>query len=172
MVAVRLASPAVTRRFGRVLAGLLRPPAVVTLQGELGTGKTTLVRAALRALGARGAITSPSFTMAQTYVGRGGLRLHHLDLYRLAPGDDAALFAWSDYLDDGSIVFVEWPEAAAPELPTADVVVSLAHETPTSRTARVLAQPALAPALMEGLARAGIAADVTSVPAARAGEAP
>ena len=144
---------------------------LVTLEGELGTGKTTLVRAALRALGVRGAITSPSFTMAQTYVGRGGTRLHHLDLYRLAPGDDAALFAWSDYLDDGSIVFVEWPEAAATELPVADVAVSLAHDTLTSRTARVLARPALAPALVAGLAGAGIAAAVTSVPQTHAREA-
>jgi tRNA threonylcarbamoyladenosine biosynthesis protein TsaE len=171
MVSVHLASPVVTRRFGRVLAGLLRPPVVVTLQGELGTGKTTLVRAALRALGARGAITSPSFTMAQSYVGRGGTLLHHLDLYRLSPGDDAALFAWSDYLDGASIVFVEWPEAAATELPAADVAVSLAHETLTSRTACVLARPVLAPALVAGLAEAGIAAAVTSVAPAGAGEA-
>ena len=170
MVAVHLASPVATRRFGRVLAGLLQPPAVVTLQGELGTGKTTIVRAALRALGAHGAITSPSFTMAQTYVGRGGTRLHHLDLYRLAPGDDAALFAWSDYLDDGSIVFVEWPEAAATELPAADLAVSLAHETLTSRTARVRARPALAPALVAGLAGAGMAAAVSPGPPASAGE--
>jgi tRNA A37 threonylcarbamoyladenosine biosynthesis protein TsaE len=109
--------------------------------------------------------------MAQSYLGRGGTRLHHLDLYRLAPGDDAALFAWSDYLDGESIVFVEWPEAAAAELPATDVAVSLAHETLTSRTARVLPRPALAPALVAGLAGAGISAAVTSVPPARAGEA-
>jgi tRNA threonylcarbamoyladenosine biosynthesis protein TsaE len=171
MVAVHLASPVVTRRFGRVLAGLLRPPAVVTLHGELGTGKTTLVRAALRALGARGAITSPSFTMAQSYVGRGGTRLHHLDLYRLSPGDDAALFAWSDYLDGESIVFVEWPEAATMELPAADLGVSLAHETLTSRNASVLARSALTSELMAGLAGAGISATVTSEAPAQAGEA-
>ncbi len=171
MVAVHLASPVVTRRFGRVLAGLLRPPAVVTLQGELGTGKTTLVRAALRALGARGAITSPSFTMAQSYLGCGGTRLHHLDLYRLSPGDDASLFAWSDYLDGESIVFVEWPEAAAAELPAVDLGVFLAHETLTSRNASVLAGPALASGLVAGLVEAGIAATVTSEAPAQAEEA-
>ena len=76
-----------------------RPPALVTLRGELGTGKTTLVRDVLRALGVEGVVASPSFTLAQSYEGAGGLRLHHLDLYRLGRGADAALFAWEDYLD-------------------------------------------------------------------------
>ena len=71
-------------------------------------------------------MASPSFTLAQSYEGDGGLRLHHLDLYRLAPGADAALFAWEDYLDGASLAFVEWPEAGAAELPPADVEVVLA----------------------------------------------
>ena len=71
MVALTLASPAQTRKLARVLALQLRPPMLLTVEGDLGTGKTTLVREVLRARGVRGAITSPSFTLAQSYHGRG-----------------------------------------------------------------------------------------------------
>ena len=70
MISLTLASPAQTRKLARVLAVQLRPPALVTVEGDLGTGKTTLVREVLRARGVRGAITSPSFTLAQSYHGR------------------------------------------------------------------------------------------------------
>ena len=101
MVALTLASPAQTRKLARVLALQLRPPMLLTVEGDLGTGKTTLVREVLRARGVRGAITSPSFTLAQSYHGREGEQLHHLDLYRLSRGADAELFAWDDYLGSG-----------------------------------------------------------------------
>ena len=71
---------------GRALGRLLRPPALVTLAGELGTGKTTLVRAAFGRRACAAPVVSPSFTIAQSYRGRRGLRLHHLDLYRLSAG--------------------------------------------------------------------------------------
>ena len=125
MLTATLTSPEATGTFARLLAVRLAPPALVTLRGELGTGKTTLVREALRALGVEGVVASPSFTLAQSYEGADGLRLHHLDLYRLGPGADAALFALDDYLDDAALTFVEWPEAGAAELPPADVDVLL-----------------------------------------------
>jgi tRNA threonylcarbamoyladenosine biosynthesis protein TsaE len=84
MLSVTLTSPAETRRLARALAAALSPPALVTVEGELGTGKTTLIREVLRARGVRGAVASPSFTIAQSYRGRGAQRLHHLDLYRLS----------------------------------------------------------------------------------------
>ena len=95
-------SPRRTRpgRSRALLAVALAPPALVTLRGDLGTGKTTLVREVLRALGVEGVVASPSFTLAQSYEGADGLRLHHLDLYRLSPGADAGLFAFDDYLGD------------------------------------------------------------------------
>ena len=111
MLSLTLRSPAATRRFARVLAGVLEPPALVTIEGDLGTGKTTLVREVLRAPGVRGAVTSPSFTLAQSYRGRDGVTLHHLDLYRLSRGADVDLFAWEDYLGRDAITFVEWPAA-------------------------------------------------------------
>ena len=137
MIALTLASPAQTRKLARVLAVRLRPPAVITVEGDLGTGKTTLVREVLRARGVRGAITSPSFTLAQSYHGRDGELLHHLDLYRLSRGADAELFAWDDYLGPEAMTFVEWPAAGSDALPPADLRVELEHRTRSSRAARI-----------------------------------
>lgn len=159
MVTATLPSPETTARFARLFAGLVRPPAVVTLQGDLGTGKTTFVRGVARALGVGGEVTSPSFTLAQTYRGRGGLVLHHLDLYRLGPGADVELFAWDDYLAGDALVFIEWPEAGAGELPPAEVRVELTHDTPTSRGVRLWAEPDRQAGLADALRAAG-AADV------------
>jgi len=139
MIHVALPSPAATASFGRALADCLSPPALVTLAGELGTGKTALVRAVFRRLGVREQVVSPSFTIAQSYYGNGGVCLHHLDLYRLSPGDDAALFPWEDYVGAGAITFVEWPEAADRQLPPADVCIRLYHEERRSRRAEISA---------------------------------
>jgi tRNA threonylcarbamoyladenosine biosynthesis protein TsaE len=156
MLTATLTSPEATATFAHLLAARLAAPALVTLRGELGTGKTTLVRDALHKLGVEGVVASPSFTLAQSYEGAGGLRLHHLDLYRLGPGADAALFAWEDYLDGSSLTFVEWPEAGAAELPPADVEVVLSHRTPGSRGLELHAAAALEEALAAELGAAGI----------------
>jgi tRNA threonylcarbamoyladenosine biosynthesis protein TsaE len=139
MLILTLASAAQTRRFARVLAAQLRPPALVTVEGDLGTGKTTLVRELLHARGVRGAVTSPSFTLAQSYHGGGGEALHHLDLYRLSRGADVDLFAWDDYLGPRALTFVEWPAAGFEALPEADVRLELQHRTRRSRIARLRA---------------------------------
>ena len=157
MVRAHLESPAATGHLGRALVRLLHAPALVTLAGELGTGKTTLVRAAIRAAGVRGPVVSPSFTIAQSYSGYRGLRLHHLDLYRLRPGADVELFAWVDYLTADALTFVEWPEAGSHELPPADVRLTLYHDTPHSRWAEAEAEEALESALVAALAAEGVA---------------
>jgi len=168
MLTLILASPAQTRELARLLAGLLRPPALVTIEGDLGTGKTTLVRGVLRARGVRGAITSPSFTLAQSYRGRHGERLHHLDLYRLSAGADAGLFAWDDYVGPDALTFVEWPAAGSESLPLADVRVRLDHRTPRSRVAELTAAPDLEATVAAAAATLGI--DVSeSTPAGKAG---
>ena len=156
MIAATLTSPTVTGRLARALAPLLEPPAIVTLQGDLGTGKTTLVRGLLRALGVRGAVTSPSFTLAQSYRGRGGIALHHLDLYRLGPGADVELFAWDDYVGPQALVFVEWPEAGATQLPPADVAVRLKHRSFRCRELELSAAPGLEQKLLGALRAAGV----------------
>ena len=170
MVALTLASPAQTRRFARVLARLLQPPALVTIEGDLGTGKTTLVREIMRVRGVRGVVTSPSFTLAQSYHGRQGEALHHLDLYRLSRGADVDLFAWDDYLGADAVTFVEWPAAGSEVLPAADVRLELLHRTPRSRLARLHASATLEREAAEGAAAAGIQvnAPIANGPAAAA----
>ena len=156
MVTLTLTSPAQTRRFAGVLARLLQAPALVTIEGDLGTGKTTLVRAIMRARGVRGPVTSPSFTLAQSYHGGRGEVLHHLDLYRLGSGADIDLFAWDDYLGTDAVTFVEWPAAGSGALPAADVRLELLHLTPRSRRARLDASAAFEQAVAAGAAAEGI----------------
>ena len=104
--------------WGRDFARTLTPPAVVALSGELGAGKTTLVRAIASALGAEGPVTSPTYTLVHRYDGD-GVTLHHVDAYRLRPSDDVRDLGFDDMLaDPRAIVLVEWPErlgAGAPE---------------------------------------------------------
>ena len=156
MLSVTLTSPAQTRRFARALAALLAPPALVTVEGDLGTGKTTLIREVLRARGVRGAVASPSFTIAQSYRGRGDERLHHLDLYRLSAGAESELFAWDDYLGGDALTFVEWPAAGREALPPADVRLALEHRTRTSRAARLWASPPFEERLTAVAAESGV----------------
>jgi tRNA threonylcarbamoyladenosine biosynthesis protein TsaE len=95
---------------------------VVTVSGELGSGKTTFVRGACRALGVEGPVTSPTFTIGHRYRGRVGVS--HLDLFRFR---DVSAAEWGDlepYFDD-AVVFVEWPEAGRGVLPPARVEVRL-----------------------------------------------
>jgi tRNA threonylcarbamoyladenosine biosynthesis protein TsaE len=102
-------SPQETEAAGAELAVRLEPGDVVLVSGELGSGKTTFVRGACRALGVNGAVTSPTYTIGQVYAARDGLEVAHLDLYRLQSlgGEDPALL--DDYLTPARIGFVEWP---------------------------------------------------------------
>jgi tRNA threonylcarbamoyladenosine biosynthesis protein TsaE len=94
------------------------------VQGEMGAGKTTFVRGAVRALGVTGPVTSPTFTLGNRYEGR--VPVAHLDLHRLSTlaGEDPGLL--DDYVDAATIAFVEWPEVAESEL-SAVVRVRLEH---------------------------------------------
>jgi tRNA threonylcarbamoyladenosine biosynthesis protein TsaE len=97
---------------------------VVTVSGELGSGKTTFVRGAARALGVTQPVTSPTFTIGHRYQGR--VDVSHLDLFRFR---DVSAAEWGDlepYFDD-AIVFVEWPEAGVGVLPPARFKVHLEH---------------------------------------------
>jgi tRNA threonylcarbamoyladenosine biosynthesis protein TsaE len=109
---VETAGPAETEAAGASLARRLRPGDLVLVAGELGTGKTTFVRGACRALGVVEPVTSPTFTIGQLYGAVAGLEVAHLDLYRLETlaGEDPALLA--DYVTPDRIAFVEWPGVA------------------------------------------------------------
>jgi tRNA threonylcarbamoyladenosine biosynthesis protein TsaE len=121
------ASAAETEALGARLAEQLRPGDVVVLRGELGAGKTTLIRGACRALGIAGPVTSPTFTIGQRYEG-GRLPVSHLDLYRLGGLDEEEPALLEDYLDPAGVAFVEWPDVAAPRLAEHRVIaIRLAH---------------------------------------------
>ena len=116
------------------LARRLAPGDVVLVSGDLGTGKTTFVRGACRALGVTGRVTSPTFTIGHRY--RGAPDVSHLDLYRFR-GLSAA--EWGDlepYFED-AVVFVEWPEAGVGTLPPERARVTLAHVPPDRRSIHV-----------------------------------
>jgi tRNA threonylcarbamoyladenosine biosynthesis protein TsaE len=120
-------SAAETEALGAELAARLESGDVVVVSGEVGAGKTTLIRGACRALGVEGPVTSPTFTIGQRYEG-GRAPVSHLDLYRLEglAGEEPALL--DDYIALDSISFVEWPDLAEPELAGRRVVaVRLVH---------------------------------------------
>lgn len=112
MTSTESSSPEETEAIGARLAAGLRPGDVVLISGELGTGKTTLIRGACRALGVTERVTSPTFTIGRRYAGR--VRVSHLDLFRLGDlgTEDPGLL--DDYLTPDAIAFVEWPGAAEP----------------------------------------------------------
>jgi tRNA threonylcarbamoyladenosine biosynthesis protein TsaE len=124
-VAVETTSPEETEAAGARLAAALRPGDVVLVSGELGSGKTTFVRGACRALGVEEPVTSPTFTIGTVY--EGAVDVAHLDLYRLGPvaGEESALL--DDYLTPERIAFVEWPEVGQSAIERVAAHVRLEH---------------------------------------------
>jgi tRNA threonylcarbamoyladenosine biosynthesis protein TsaE len=119
-------SPQETEAVGAELARRLAPGDLVLVGGELGSGKTTFVRGAARALGVTDPVTSPTFTIGHVYAGS-PIEVAHIDLYRLQSlaGEDPGLL--DDYLTPERIGFVEWPEIAAPELGRPAARVRIEH---------------------------------------------
>ena len=142
---VATASAEETEALAARLAERLRVGDVVTVSGELGTGKTTFVRGACRALGVREPVTSPTFTIGHRYAGE--VDVSHLDLYRFSGLSSAEWGDLEPYFDE-AIVFVEWPEAGAGALPAARVAVGLEHAGGDDRRVELVAPEG---ALLEGL---------------------
>jgi tRNA threonylcarbamoyladenosine biosynthesis protein TsaE len=118
--------PAETESLGAELARSLAGGDMVLVRGDLGSGKTTLVRGAARALGVEDPVTSPTFSIGHRYAA-GAVTVSHLDLYRLAglEHEDPGLLA--DYVGPGRIAFVEWPQEAHIALAGARMCVTLTH---------------------------------------------
>jgi tRNA threonylcarbamoyladenosine biosynthesis protein TsaE len=104
-----------TRRAASALARVARPGDLLVLTGDLGGGKTAFVQGFARALGVAGRVTSPTFTLAQTYQGR--LKLHHLDAYRMERPGDVIDVNLPELLDDGAVVAIEWGDRILSALP-------------------------------------------------------
>lgn len=132
---IESASAEETEAVGARIAATLQPGDLVTVSGELGTGKTTLVRGACRALGVDDPITSPTYTIGHRYRGR--VDVSHLDLFRFA-GVSAAEWGDLEPYFGGAVCFVEWPEAGEGVLPPARFAVSLEYSGDGHRRIRVM----------------------------------
>lgn len=126
MFVVETSDPAQTEAFGVELAGRLHAGDLVLVIGDLGAGKTTLVRGAARGLGVDDPVTSPTFGIGHRYRGS-RLIVAHLDLYRLAGLEYEEPGLLEDYIRPDGIAFVEWPEDGASELLEPAMRVKLSH---------------------------------------------
>jgi tRNA threonylcarbamoyladenosine biosynthesis protein TsaE len=123
---MRLSADALSR-FGETLGRDLAAPAVVGLSGELGTGKTTLVQAICRGLGAQVLATSPTYALVHHYQTADGRPVYHVDCYRLTTPADARDLGFDDMVRDRAIVLIEWPERAGAWAPPLDRHLQLSY---------------------------------------------
>lgn len=121
-----LDSVAATEALGARLAAALRPGVILYLSGDLGAGKTTLARGLLQALGHRGVVKSPTYTLVEPYL-IGDWRLFHWDLYRLADAEELEFLDLRDQLDGQAALLIEWPERGQEMLPAADMEIALTY---------------------------------------------
>lgn len=131
------------RSIGRALGAALRivtaGALVITIEGELGAGKTTLVGGVLDVLGVKGPIRSPTYTLIEPYEAA-GLYLYHIDLYRLAGPEEVEPLALRDLLTASTVLLIEWPSRATDRLPGSDlhVTIEYAPEQDTATPGRLL----------------------------------
>ena len=127
-----LPDPEATISFGKQLATHLKQGCVVYLHGELGAGKTTLVRSVLQGLNYQERVKSPTYTLVERHD-LDDLTVFHFDLYRLADSEELEFLGIRDYLDGNSLVFIEWPERGEGFLPAADIDIKLAYDNDARR---------------------------------------
>jgi len=120
-----LADEAATLAFGSTLAQIIRPGLTIFLHGDLGAGKTTLVRGLLHGLGYVGKVKSPTYTLVEPYemlaAKAQSLNVYHFDLYRFNDEEEWEAAGFRDFFNAGSVCLIEWPEKAAQLLPIADL---------------------------------------------------
>jgi tRNA threonylcarbamoyladenosine biosynthesis protein TsaE len=136
LVELRTRTAEETRGAGEAIAGLLRGGDAVSLTGDLGAGKTTLVQGAAQGLGVAGPVVSPTFTLVREYEGR--LRVVHVDVYRLDRMQDAIDLGLEELAGDDAVLFVEWGDAIEALLPGDALDIELTVPDPASEVRRVL----------------------------------
>ena len=122
-IRISLPDEAATIAFAGKMAGVIKPGMVIYLRGDLGAGKTTLVRALLQKLGYTGRVKSPTYTLLELYEA-GGLHLRHFDLYRFQDDEEWEAAGFRDEFDGRNVCLVEWPEKAHGLIPQADVEIT------------------------------------------------
>jgi tRNA threonylcarbamoyladenosine biosynthesis protein TsaE len=128
-------------QFGEELGAQLTAPAVIGLSGELGTGKTTLVQAICRGLGAKARATSPTYALVHHHDA-GAIAVYHVDCYRLRHPDEARDLGFDDMMRERAIVLIEWPERAGPWAPPLDRHFQLSYDDDPARRIVVESAPA------------------------------
>jgi tRNA threonylcarbamoyladenosine biosynthesis protein TsaE len=109
---------------GKELVAQLSPGMLVFLEGDLGAGKTTLVRGILNAMGHTGSVKSPTYNLVEPYTIK-GQAIFHFDLYRLMDAEELEYMGMRDYLNEQSICFVEWPDKGEGLLPSPDILIEI-----------------------------------------------
>lgn len=142
-----------TLALGRALAGCLEPGMLIYLTGDLGTGKTTLVRGVLHGLGYRGKVKSPTFALVELYK-LSRLYLYHFDFYRFRSPREMADSGFREYFGRDAVCVVEWPEKAAGMLPPADVRIVM-EVAGTGRNAEIEANTEAGRLCLERLNKEG-----------------
>lgn len=119
-IILSIADPGAMERLGRELSGRCPPGSRIFLQGQLGAGKTTLVRGFLRGRGYQGRVKSPTYTLVEPYT-LGTITINHIDLYRIDGAAELETLGWRDYLDADATCLVEWPERGHGRLGKPDI---------------------------------------------------
>ena len=126
MLELAVAGEARQESLGRVLAQQITPPCIVYLEGDLGTGKTTLARGILRGFGYQGRVKSPTYTLLEPYELE-RLACYHFDLYRLADAEELTFIGIEDLLREDAVLLVEWPERGRGVLPAPDLDIAILY---------------------------------------------
>jgi tRNA threonylcarbamoyladenosine biosynthesis protein TsaE len=155
-IAVELPDEGATQRLGSALALALRAPMLVGLSGDLGAGKTTLVRALINALLPDTRVKSPTYTLVESYALPAAM-LHHLDLYRIEDPQELTALGLDELLSADALVLVEWPEKGLPVLPQPDLTITLAHR-PDGRSGEIQAHSERGRQLLPALRMPGASA--------------
>lgn len=138
-----------TEALGQWLAQHITEQVIIYLYGDLGAGKTTLVRGFLRALGHKGAVKSPTYTLVEPYD-MGILQVYHFDLYRLADPEELEYMGIRDYLQEKACCLIEWPDQGGEFTPPADISVHLSYQE-EGRDVMIQARSELGAAIVQKL---------------------
>ncbi|MDF1758548.1 MAG: tRNA (adenosine(37)-N6)-threonylcarbamoyltransferase complex ATPase subunit type 1 TsaE [Legionellaceae bacterium] len=116
-----------SKNFAACLAKHIKSPLVLTFSGEIGMGKTTLIRFMLQALGVSSSIKSPTFSLVESYE-LGQSQLHHFDLYRICDEEELEYIGFRDYFGSSDICCIEWPERVSSNLLRVDLAINLVRQ--------------------------------------------